>query len=673
MRYLVVFCLADGSPSMSDDEQFKPKLGRIRSKGGKQAKRFLHKVLASSALAGGIKRSGGKSKFTGERIGRGAGVSRILASRDRHSGFRSRRVVIKSRYVRLAGKGRAAAHAHLRYIERDGVTREGNPGELYAAETDSADGKAFLKRGQEDRHQFRFIVSAEDGAQYDDLKPLTRRFMAQMESDLDTKLDWVAVDHFNTGHPHTHILLCGADDQGKDLVIARDYLGNGMRERLSEIVTLDLGPRTDLEIEERQRHDIGEERLTSIDRRLIRDMDRDDTVAATDRDPFQQSLRAGRLQKLKSLGLAEPIGQGRWKLADGFDDALREMRERGDIIRTMQRDLSAQNLKRARVNQVIHGVTSQLADPIVGRIVKRGFSDEVNDRHYVIVDAIDGQSHYVDIGKGEGHGAIPRDAILKVTPRRSGVRKVDQTIMNVAAQNDGYYDIDAHLRFDPNASEKFAETHVRRLEAMRRIMGNVQREADGRWLITSDHLDRAAEYGLRQARDKPVTIIMLSPVSLDRLARADAATWLDRELVSKKPEDIRGAGFGKEVRAALNTRRQWLVVQGLAHERDGSASYSKNMISNLQRRELLRIAGQLSNESGLAFREAQRGKNIEGILKRRFDLVSGQFAVIEKSREFTLVPWRRVLEKHLGRQVSGIVKGNSISWTIGRVRGGPSL
>lgn len=657
---------------MSDNE-FEPRLGRIRGKGGKKDRRFLHKVFASSTLAGGIKRSGGKTKFTGARIGRGAAIGRVLGSRDRQSGMRSRRAIIKSRYVKLAGKGRTAAQAHLRYIERDGVTREGKPGELYGAERDHADGKEFLKRGQEDRHQFRFIVSAEDGAQYDDLKSLTRRFMTQMEFDLGSGLDWVAVDHFNTANPHTHILLRGVDDSGKDLVIARDYLSNGMRERLSELVTLDLGPRSDLEIEERLRHDVGAERLTAIDRRLIRDMGQDRIVAATDRDPLQQSLRIGRLQKLKSLGLAEPMSQGRWQLAGSFDDTLRKMGEREDIIRTMQRDLTAQNLKRAQVNQVIHDMKSPPTDPIVGRIVKRGFSDEVNDRHYVIIDAIDGQSHYIEIGKGEGHESIPSDAIIKVTPRQSGIRKVDQTIINVAAQNGGHYDIDAHLRFDINASEKFAETHVRRLEAMRRIMGSIERETDGRWIIAPDHLDKVAEYGLRQARKKPVTIEILSPVPLDRLAHSNNSTWLDHELVSKAPLDVRDVGFGREARAALNMRRQWLIDHDFASEQGGLVKYSKNMITNLQRRQLLRIAARLSDESGLAFSEAQKGEHIEGVLKRRVDLMSVKFAMIEKSREFTLVPWRSVFERHIGKSVSGVMRSKEINWRIGRGREGPSI
>src|SRR3546814_4454811 len=99
-----------------------------------------------------------------------------------------------------------------------------------------------------------FIVSPEDGEQYDVLKPLTRRLMAQMEQDLGTKLDWVAVDHFNTCHPHTHIVIRGKDEQGRDLVIGREYLTQGLRERAAELVSLDLGPRTDIEIERSEEH-----------------------------------------------------------------------------------------------------------------------------------------------------------------------------------------------------------------------------------------------------------------------------------------------------------------------------------------------------------------------------------------------------------------------------------
>ena len=69
-----------------------------------------------------------------------------------------------------------------------------------------------------------------------------------MEADLGTQLEWVAVDHWDTDNPHTHVVLRGKNETGRDLVIARDYIGHGMRHRASELATVWLGPRTELEI-----------------------------------------------------------------------------------------------------------------------------------------------------------------------------------------------------------------------------------------------------------------------------------------------------------------------------------------------------------------------------------------------------------------------------------------
>jgi len=90
------------------------------------------------------------------------------------------------------------------------------------------------------------------------------------------------------------------------------------------------------------------------------------------------------------------------------------------------------------------------------------------------------------------------------------------------------------------------------------------------------------------------------------------------------------------------------------------------------RRELTRVASHLSDEFGLAYAEARPGERIEGTYRRRLALASGRYALIEKSREFTLVPWRPVLERNRDREVSGIVKGGSISWELGR-NGGRGL
>jgi hypothetical protein len=446
-----------------------------------------------------------------------------------------------------------------------------------------------------------------------------------------------------------------------------------MRERAAEIVRLDLGPRSDYEIEDRLRDEVNQERFTSIDRNLLREQDGEGLVRATNNDAFQQSLRAGRLQKLKRLGLAEEATPGQWLLASELEPTLRRMGERGDIIKTMHRDLAEKGLFRAAADCAIYDLSDAEAQPIVGRLVRRGLSDEINDRHYLIVDGVDGRTHYVEIGKGEATDSIPDGGIVRIISKHAEPRAVDRTIAEIAAANGGRYSVDIHLQHDPNASAEFAETHVRRLEAMRRLVGEVERVPDGTWIIALDHLERAAAYERRQAKDAPVVVQTLSALPLDRQVGADGATWLDRELVADTSMPLRDGGFGREVRDALARRRQWLVEQDLAREEQDRTIYRANMLGILRRRDLTRVAAQLSGELGLDYAEVRPGSRVEGVYRRSLDLASGRYALIEKSREFTLVPWRAVLERSLGKQVSGIARGETISWTISRQRSGPSV
>src|SRR3546814_3578801 len=67
----------------------------------------------------------------------------------------------------------------------------------------------------------------------------------------------------------------------------------------------------------------------------------------TDNDAVQQTLRAGRLQKLKHLGLAEEVRPGEWRLAGGLEETLKRMGERGDIIKTMHREMTEKGVTRA--------------------------------------------------------------------------------------------------------------------------------------------------------------------------------------------------------------------------------------------------------------------------------------------------------------------------------------
>jgi hypothetical protein len=146
---------------------------------------------------------------------------------------RSRIAVIKARVVRHGTK-RAPLSAHLTYLSRDGVTKDGDPARMFGAGSDDVDHTAFAEQCEEDRHHFRFIVSPDDAVELSDIKAFTR--------DLGTRLDWAAIDHWNTEHPHVHVIVRGQTDDNKDLVISRDYIREGMRARAQQLLTLELGP-----------------------------------------------------------------------------------------------------------------------------------------------------------------------------------------------------------------------------------------------------------------------------------------------------------------------------------------------------------------------------------------------------------------------------------------------
>jgi type IV secretory pathway VirD2 relaxase len=521
-----------------------------------------------------------------------------------------------------------------------------------------------------DRHQFRFIVAAEDAAAYSDLKPFIRRLMTRMGEDLATKIEWVAVDHYNTGHPHTHVLLRGKDDRGKDLVIARDYISRGMRERAAEIVTLDLGPQSDLEIERKLRLEVDQERFTGLDRALLREVGSDCvlTIQSSSAQLFRHALKLGRLHKLQRFGLASEVKPGRWELAQDLEERLREIGMRGDIIKTLHRDLKILGAERALSDYALADASNAQSQPLVGRVLRKGLADELNDSRYLIVDGIDGRVHYLDIGKGEATDAIPEGTIVSATPRSSGVRRSDRTVLEIASANGGQYSVDIHLRHDATTTAEFAEAHVRRLEAIRRIVGGVQRQLDGTWCIGPDHLDRVAQYERARTRSTPAAIQVLSAWSLEQQVNADSATWLDRELVSSTPTAIRDAGFGRQLRRALDARRQWLIQQRLAHEENDQIVYRSNLLAILRRRELVSVAAQLSEELGLRYIELREGQEISGRYLRPVDMQSGRFALVQTGGVFVLVPWRSVLARNIDQTVRISVSDSKMHWDIGRHR-----
>lgn len=679
--------------SADDENRFRPKPGRIRSdtpKAGK-AKSFLtqakklarqqgnaHSRYSPRSGSGKAGKSGkASSGADGPGIKRGRGASfvraRSLTGGWRHSTAGVRRCVVKTRYVQQAGKNGKAA-AHLRYIQRDGTSRDGERGQLYSANDDRADGEAFLDRGRDDRHQFRFIVSPEDGVDLTDLTEHTRDLMNSIETDLGTRLDWVAVNHYNTGQPHVHVIVNGRDDKGADLVINGDYLANGIRERASELTTLELGPVTEIEQSRKLSAEIDQDRYTRIERAMTEEAnDRFLDLRQEPGDPrrqFNRTLRLRRLAKLERMGLAAEHAPGVWELGAKMESALRELGERGDIIRDMHKALKADGLERDPMTFQLHDAAP--ATPITGRIVDKYLTDEMGENLTLVVDGIDGRTHHVP-GIDPARVEDARiGSIIEVGPADTAGRPSDRTIATIA--EDGIYRPSRHLeqaRFEGRVPggdyEGYVDSHVRRLEALRRA-GIVERIDGDQWRIPEDFESRAATYDA--GRNRLASIRVVSTVDLEKQIGADGATWLDRRLVTPDASDLAPVGFGQQVREAMDQRREHHIEQGDAtRSREGRILYRRNLLANLRKREVARVGAEMAESKGVPFRAAADGENVSGKFTGTAQLSSGKFAVVEKSHEFTLVPWRPVIDRQLGREVMGVVQGQSVSWQLGRQRG----
>ena len=618
--------------------------------------------------------------------------NRSAWSRDGGTRTRSRRVAVKVRVVKLnpqrgGARGRQfvsakAVDAHLRYLQRDGVTKDRERGRVYSASRDVEDGPAFVERGRADRHQFRFIVSAEDGVELSDLRATTRDLMKQMEADLGTRLDWIAVDHHNTGHPHTHIIVRGVTDDRKTLNIAGDYIAYGIRERASEVVTRELGRQTEQEVSRSLEREVNADRFTRLDSLLIAEQRSRNEFAdlRPDRDTLEslrqnRALLIQRARKLERMGLASEVEPGRWTVSPRAEPVLRELGERGDIIKTMHRALEREGLADARsiAGYVLH--RQKVAEPIVGRVLDKGLaSDEMDERVRLVIDGVDGRVHHLEIDPARAE-EVQRGMIVAMGSAQAGPRASDRNILAIAGK-EGIYRPTRHLEQAVGTVERlggdpaaYVRSHVRRLEALRRA-GHVERIDADQWRVPADLPERGQSYDL--ARDRTTgRIRVLSPTGLGQQIGHDGATWLDRELVSHQRTVLADDGFGRDVMAALARRRRWLADKGYAADLgDGRVRASRDLVLRLEARDIEREGRALAAERGREWQPAIAGNQVSGQLVGSAQLASGRFAMIDDGLGFSLVPWRPALEQHVGRVVSGVaLPGGDVNWSFKRSRG----
>ena len=426
------------------DDELNIQPGRIQhgGRGEKRPKSFVGEVTRAAKKAGHSGNGFGHGSRTQGRstFGRGRRAALSLSSR-----LRGRRVVVMSRIVRHQGKTFRSAPLprHLAYLKREGVTRDGSNARMFDATSDHADVKSFGERCEDDRHHFRFIISPEDAAELENVRTFTRELMADAERDLGTKLDWVGVDHWNTDNPHVHVLVRGRADDGQHLVISRDYISRGFRDRASERVTLELGPRSEQEIRSTIEREVQAERWTSLDRSLREIADDGGGIidlrpGSADEDPALRRLMLGRAARLERLGLAEQVGSARWTLKPGLEQTLRDLGTRGDIIKTMHRAMTDLGRDADVSGFALH--RDEPTGPVLGRLVTRGLHDELRGSAYAIVEGVDGRTHHLQFSDLEVTGDARPGAIVEA---RAYEDPSGQKRLSLATRSD--FDIEAQV------------------------------------------------------------------------------------------------------------------------------------------------------------------------------------------------------------------------------------
>jgi len=448
---------------------------------------------------------------------------------------------------------------------------------------------------------------------------------------------------------------------------AREGDKHGMREAAEHLATLELGPITQIDVAKRLAGEIHKERFTKLDRDLLdKSVNQIVDVSAklSEGMNWQTRFEKGRVKALAKLGLAEKVGFGKWRLDDNLERTLRRLGDRGDIIKAYHHALKQSGLERATYSDPVYDPVGRLAKPVTGRVVKTGVLDDVSDRTYMVVDTVHGEAIFLETGRAENIGDITPGMIVKAGPQAYSPKQSDYTIADIASKHEGIYSPSAHEMSDPSAREEYIKAHVRRLEAMRR-KGHAQRNSDGSWQIPHDYLKRASAYEKARGFGNPVKLDVLARSPLQDLPQTIGKTWLDEELRTGRHTGTY-EGFGEDVETAKIQRRQFLMRRGLIADKQ---PITEGTLKALETLDLDAAAKRLSSTLGKAYCQAPEQGRVSGVYREAIVRPRGKYAVIEKSKEFTLVPWRETMDRNLGKSISGVMKGQTISWTLSKARG----
>ena len=292
--------------------------------------------------------------------------------------------------------------AHGRYLARKGAQQAQERGLGFDQHEEAINIVETLSGWQEagDPRLWKVIISPEEGHRLD-LKEHVRSVMENVERDMKRKLQWVAVDHYNTEHPHAHVSIRGLCKNGAVLRIDQNYFTKGFRERSCREATRVLGLRLSNDMLKRRELAISKRYVTELDREIERRLDKYRTITFDKRPEtgvkHEKELQLkDRLRFLETLGMAIKEDAITWKVADHHMSHLKYIQTQDDIVKAHARHMERIQTKDL---QIVDDSLSKVGDKVLGRVVGMGVNELNEDKRYLIVEGVDNHIHYIEATK----------------------------------------------------------------------------------------------------------------------------------------------------------------------------------------------------------------------------------------------------------------------------------
>lgn len=138
------------------------------------------------------------------------------------------------------------------------------------------------------------------------------------------------------------------------------------------------------------------------------------------------STLAARLQHLEGLRLAERVSATSWRLADGWQPALRDLGARDDVLKQIHAALSRDPANYRVVREGDSMPTEAGASRVVsGRVASKGLSDELKGVFYAVVETPSGRAYHLALDARTAESVRRGDIVSFTTRPESPLRPVD--------------------------------------------------------------------------------------------------------------------------------------------------------------------------------------------------------------------------------------------------------